>query len=356
MAEATHAAWRTAADRAWADPGQLHHAARQAGVLLDAARASLAHTLQVAPEDVHLAGSGTAALQAAIDGVLRAHAPGRLVISAVESLAVFDLADRYEAVGGTVSVLPVDRLGRVELSALAELLGAGDVVAVCLQAANPEVGTRQPISQAHGLTQGAGVPLIVDATGVIGHDPVPRTWDLLTADARDWAGPAGVGVLAVRPGTQWLAPYGSSRGWLGSLADVPAAVAAATALEIAAAETPAQSTHHRELIDRIRASLRDADIDIAGDETDRLPHVLTFSALFVAGDALVTELDRRGFAVASGSACVVDSDRASHVLAAMGALTGGNVRITLPYNCTNETVDGFLRAWPEALAAVREDT
>ena len=355
MAAATRDAWRTAAERAWADSGQLHHAARQAGLLLDAARSSVARTLQIAPTDLHFAGSGTAALQTAIDGVLRAHTPGRLVVSAVESLAVFDVADRYEAAGGQVSVLPVDRFGRVDVSALAEVLEAGDVVAVCLQAANPEVSTRQPIAQAHVMTQAASVPLIVDASAVIGHDPVPVTWDLLTADARDWAGPAGVGVLAVRPGTQWLAPYGSTRGWLGGLADVPAAVAAATALELVTAELDMQAAQHRALIDHIREAVSGEDIDVAGDPVDRLPHVLTFSALFVNGEALVTELDRRGYAVSSGSACVVDSDRASHVLAAMGALTGGNVRITLPYNCPSETVDGFLQVWPEVLAGIREE-
>ncbi len=355
LAAATLDAWRTAAERSWADPGQLHHAARQAGLLLDAARASVAHQLAIAPTDLYFAGSGTAALQAAINGVLRVHAPGRLVLSAVEPLAAFDVADQYPKVGGSVSVLPVDSVGRVDLHALREVLDGGDVVAVCIQAANAEVGTRQPIGDAYALTRAAGVPLIVDATGVIGHDSIPANWDLLTADARDWAGPAGVGVLAVRPGTQWLAPYASERGWLGGVANIPAAVAAATALETVAPEIRTQAERHRALIDQIRQAVAGEDIDVVGDPVDRLPHVLTFSALFVNGEAIVTELDRRGYAVASGSACVVDSDRASHVLTAMGALTGGNVRITLPYNCTDETVAGFLREWPQALATVREE-
>jgi cysteine desulfurase len=355
IAAATLQAWRTAAESSWADPGQLHHAARQAGLLLDAARSSIAQHIGVSPTDLYFTGSGTAALQAAINGVLRAHAPGRLVISAVEPLATFDVADHYETLGGLVSVLPVDGVGRADLQTLAELLGGGDVVAVCLQAANAEVGTRQPIAAAHALTRAAKVPLIVDATGVIGHDVIPEHWDLLTADARDWAGPAGVGILAVRPGTQWLAPYGSARGWLGGLPNIPAAVAAATALETVAPEIGAQAERHRALVHQIRQAVAGEDIDVVGDPVDRLPHVLTFSALFVNGEAIVTELDRRGYAVASGSACVVDSDRASHVLAAMGALTGGNVRITLPYNCTDDTVAGFLGEWPEALAAVRAE-
>ena len=69
---------------------------------------------------------------------------------------------------------------------------------------------------------------------------------------------------------------------------------------------------------------------VVGDPVDRLPHVVTFSCLFVDGEALVHELDRRGFAVASGSACTASTLEPSHVLAAMGVLTHGNVRVTLP--------------------------
>jgi cysteine desulfurase len=67
-----------------------------------------------------------------------------------------------------------------------------------------------------------------------------------------------------------------------------------------------------------------------GDPHARLPHVLTFSALYADGEALVRRFDERGFAVASGSACTASTLEPSHVLAAMGALTHGNVRVTLP--------------------------
>ena len=66
--------------------------------------------------------------------------------------------------------------------------------------------------------------------------------------------------------------------------------------------------------------------------------------LYVSGEALVSELDRRGFAVASGSACIADSDRASHVLVAIGAFTGGNLRISLPFDCTIDDVDALVDA------------
>jgi cysteine desulfurase len=99
---------------------------------------------------------------------------------------------------------------------------------------------------------------------------------------------------------------------------------------------------------------------VVGDPDDRLPHVLTFSCLFVDGEALVHELDRRGFAVASGSACTASTLEPSHVLAAMGVLTHGNVRVTLPLAAAvggdvarSAGVDAFCTALPDAVAAVR---
>ena len=98
-----------------------------------------------------------------------------------------------------------------------------------------------------------------------------------------------------------------------------------------------------------------------GDPVDRLPHVVTFSCLFVDGEALVHELDRRGFAVASGSACTASTLEPSHVLAAMGVLTHGNVRVTLPLAAAvpggeaarAAGVRAFGDVLPDAVAAVR---
>lgn len=349
-------AWDLAQGQAWADPGRRHSAGQRSLQVVHAARVGLAEVLRTRPDAVHVAPSGVAAVQAAINGVLDVAGLGRgtLVVSAVEPLAVFDLADRHERAGGTVIVIGVDRFGRVDVAALDAVLGP-DVVGVAVQAANPEVGTRQPLDAIHPRCQAAGVPLIVDTAQVLGHDPVPEHWDVLIGHARDWASPTPIGVVAVRT-PRWRAPYGSQHGWLGGVADVPAAAAAVTALDAAMSIRADQAAAHVAQIDVLRSFVTTlADIDLVGDPVDRLPHVLTFSVLYCAGDALVSELDRLGFAVASGSACVVDSDRASHVLAAMGAFTGGNMRITLPYGSTMETVDGLCAALRVAITNVREE-
>ena len=93
------------------------------------------------------------------------------------------------------------------------------------------------------------------------------------------------------------------------------------------------------------------DVEVVGDPVDRLPHLVTFSCLYVDGEALVTELDRRGFGVASGSACTASTLEPSHVLAAMGALTHGNVRVSLTRDATEADVDAFCAVLPGVVAA-----
>jgi cysteine desulfurase len=94
-------------------------------------------------------------------------------------------------------------------------------------------------------------------------------------------------------------------------------------------------------------------VDVAGDPVRRVPHLLTFSVLYVDGETLTLELDKAGIAVASGSACSASSEHPSHVLAAMGALTHGNVRIGLTWTTTDAEIDRFLAVLPPIVAGIR---
>ena len=108
------------------------------------------------------------------------------------------------------------------------------------------------------------------------------------------------------------------------------------------------------VVDRIRSVVAALpDVEVVGAPTERLPHLVTFSCLYVDGEALVSELDRRGFEVASGSACTSSALEPSHVLAAMGALTHGNVRVSLGRETTDDDVERFLMALPGVLRELR---
>jgi cysteine desulfurase len=330
----------------WADPAKLYTRARRARQLLDAARASTAEVLGVRTDELHFCDSGTAAAHLAVRGGLagRERAGAGFVHSAVEHSAVL-----YAAPASSVAV-PVDRAGRVDLDAFAEAVRAPGVALAALMSANHEVGTVQPVEAAAALATDAGVPLYVDAAQSVGRQPVPAGWALLSASGHKWGGPPGVGLLAVRKGTRWLDPRPSV-----PPPNLPAIVAAAASLRAVQAEAATESRRLHTLVDRIRTTVAATvpDVEIVGDPVERLPHVVTFSCLYVDGEALLHALDRHGFAVSSGSACTSETLRPSHVLAAMGVLTHGNVRVSLHRETTDEDVDGFLAVLPAAVADLR---
>lgn len=346
------AAWAAAADLAWSDPARLHHPGRRAGAVLDAARAAIAAALGARPEDAALASSGPTAAALALQGLVAgsARAPGtrpRIVVGDVESLALTEPAARL----GDVVRVPVDEYGRVDLHAWAAALDGAAVA--CLQAANGEVGTRQPLERAGEFARAAGVPLLVHAIQTIGHDAAPQAGDVVVASARDWGGPAGVGVIAVRPDGAWRPEVNPDRGWAGGFPDVPAAAGAAAAWEYLATAWAGEADRHRAIIDRLRVEVPGVlpGSRAVGDPRDRLPHVVTFAVDGVVGEALVGELDRRGVMVATGSACTTDRRMPSQVLAAMGVACDATLRIALPFGCSDATVDLLLAALPEAHAA-----
>lgn len=351
-------AYRAALAEGWADPRRLHAEGRRARLLLDTARQTIAEELACRPEEVHLSPSHTASLHGAVQAVTlgRRRTGSGIVVSAVERAAVHAAARFVSPGDDEVRVVPVGRDGRVDLERWGAELARTDVALAALQHANGEVGTLQPLARAYETARAAGVPLLVDAGASLGHVHVGPGWDLLAADPADWGAPPGVAVLAVRSriraGRAW--PEDADR-WFPGGVDVPAAYAAAVTLRAARERAAAADAHRRALVDQIRrAAAQVPDVEVVGDPDDRLPHVVTFSCLYVDGEALVTELDRRGFAVGSGSACTSSTLEPSHVLAAMGVLTHGNVRVTLPATVRAEDVERFCAELPEAVAHVRQ--
>jgi cysteine desulfurase len=342
-------ALEAALDDGWADPSKIYRAGRLAQHLLEAARGAVAETLGVRAEEVSFCAGGTEACHRAVAGLMaaRERVGSVFVHSAVEHSAVLNAG---AALSGRTVAVPVDRLGRVSLPGWRSAVGASGVAAAALMSANHEVGTVQPVANAAAACWEENVPLIVDAAQTIGRMAVPTGWSVLTGSARKWGGPAGVGLLVVRAGTRFrparLAPAEVS---------LPLVVAAAAALRAAAAEASAEDARLRQLVERIRSTVPATipDVEVVGDPVDRLPNLVTFSCLYVDGEALLHALDRGGFAVSSGSSCTSSTLRPSHVLEAMGVLSHGNVRVSLHRESTPEQVDRFLAALPGIIAELR---
>ncbi|MEU0387652.1 cysteine desulfurase/sulfurtransferase TusA family protein [Streptomyces chartreusis] len=347
-------------DEGWADPARLYREGRRARMLLDAAREAAAEAVGCRPDELVFTSSGTRAVHTGIAGALsgRARIGRHLIVSAVEHSSVLHSAELHESAGGTVTRIAVGRTGLVEPSAYAAALRA-DTALACLQSANHEVGTEQPVAEVAEVCRAAGVPLLVDAAQSLGWGPVDGGWSLLTASAHKWGGPSGVGLLVVRKGVRFAAqgPVDEREsGRAAGFENIPAIVAAAASLRAVRAEAAEEAVRLRELTERIRVRVPQAvpDVEVVGDPERRLPGVVTFSCLYVDGEALLHELDREGFSVSSGSSCTSSTLTPSHVLRAMGVLSEGNVRVSLPTGVAEEDVERFLEVLPGAVAAVRE--
>ncbi|MFI6241497.1 cysteine desulfurase family protein [Micromonospora sp. NPDC050795] len=351
-----------ALDDGWADPGKLYTQARRARQLLDAAREATAVTLGVRADEVSFTPSGTTAAHGAVLGGLagRRRVGSTLVHSAIEHSAVLHAAERHVGAGGTAAAVPVDRLGRLDLTAWSTAVRAPGVALAALITASHEVGTVQPVAEAAAACADVGVPLYVDAAQSVGRVPLPAGWSVLTASAHKWGGPPGVGVLAVCKGTRWESPWPADEresGRTPGVVNLPAVVAAAASLRAAAADAAAEATRLAALVDRVRerVAAEVPDVEVVGDPVLRLPHLVTFSCLYVDGEALLHALDRRGFAVSSGSSCTSSTLRPSHVLEAMGVLSHGNVRVSLHRETTEADVERFLTELPGIVAGLRAE-
>lgn len=332
-------------DAGWADPARLYRDGRRSALLLDAARASVAEAVGMRPAEISFTSSGTASAHRAVLGTLAAR-PGRLVVSAVEHSAVLRAGDAHERAGGAVTTVGVDSVGRINIDAFIDAVRASDTSVACLQMANHEVGTLQPVEEIAVACRAAGVSLIVDAAQSLGRIDPPSMADLLIADAHVWGGPAGVGVFAVRSAISWRPPEPRDEREGGRHPGPPAVasiIVAARALEWALAHRDTDNQHALRLTENLHAELsqRIRGLTWLGDSTRRLPHFLAFSCLYVDAESLVGGLDAAHFSVSSGSSCVADTQRPSHVLSAMGAPSGGNVRVSLPWGANAQAVQAF---------------
>ena len=358
---AAREAFLAALDAGYADPLRLHHRGRDARLLLDNARAVVAACLGVREDEVTFTSSGTAAVHLGLLGLLegRARVSRRLVHSAVEHSAVVQAGRWWEArSGSTTAVVGVDPEGRVSPAAVAAVLADGPTGVLAVQSANHEVATVQPLDGVFAEAAAVEVPVFVDFAASAGRLDLPAGWAAAAASAHKWGGPAGVGVLLVRKGARWRAPFpvdDRTDPRVSGFENVPAALAAAAALQARIAERDEVDARQFRLVERIRSTVAATvpDVEVVGAPRERLPHLVTFSCLYLDGEALVTELDREGFGVASGSACTASTLTPSHVLEAMGALTHGNVRLSLTRDTTEEEVDRFLEVLPDVVARLR---
>ena len=343
----------TLPDYAFVDPTKLYHDSRSARLLLDSARASIAARLKVNPDEVSFIPSGNAGIDLTISGLLKALDNKTVVYSAVEQKAIIERLKDF-----STFEIPVDKFARVNESQFIDSLTTNKPGLAVLQFANHEVGTQQPLNPIYKKCQELNIPLFVDATMTAGLVNMGSDWDVLLLKPATWGAPIGIDILVVKRNVRFksiLLDDGRENHKFSNNVSIPHAVAIGASLEEITLNRSDIAKSLGTLINDLRQLLSsNLDITLLGDPVARVPHVLAAVIKNIDGEALVSGLSKRGFAISSGSSCTPDQVKPSHVLAAMGFEGQINVRISLPFNASDADILDFVKALNETMKELKE--
>ncbi|KFI55388.1 cysteine desulfurase family protein [Bifidobacterium callitrichos] len=378
---------------AYANPASVHQPGRTAARALDAARASFAADLGARPDDVIFTSGGTESDNLAVKGIAMARMRQlglgnvgggdfgdasdnttqadfrrpRIVISSIEHPAVSGSADWLARwFGFDVVRIPVDDEAHIDLDALDRALDgeAGErTTLVAMMLANNEVGSVEPIERIVSIAHAHHVPVHVDAVQAAGLIPIRmRDWDVdsLAVSGHKFGAPKGLGALLVRgrtPIEPIISGGGQERGLRSGTQNVAGAVALAIALR---RSNTRMASHYRELvasrdmlIDAVRRVVPRAEL--TGDPERRLPGHVSFVFPGVTGEALLVDLDARGIACSSGSACAIGRHEIPPTLLAMGIepqIAKSALRMTFREPLTRVDIERISLAIEESYAAL----
>ncbi len=331
---------------------------------LDRARATLAARLGAAQAEEFIFTSGsTESSNMALKGAALAlgEKKGRHIItSRIEDFPVLNTAAALGKQGFKVTVLDVDGEGVVDPAAVDKAI-TPDTIIVSIQQANQEIGTLQDVDAIAKICHDKGVLFHTDATHSFGRVPldVSRTpADMVTVSGHTIHGPKGVGGLFVRMGTplgKWMDGGFQEFNHRAGVEDIPSAVGFAVAAELI---TDEETERLRGLRDRLldRALSEIPFTTLNGHRTRRLPQNANVTFHYVEGESITLQLDMRGYAVSTGSACFSKSLEASHVIMGIGGdheRAHGSVRFSLGRYNDEQDVDGVVDAIAEVVRELR---
>ena len=331
-----------------------HSFGRTARTAIDHAREQVANAVGAHPTQVVFTGSGTEADNMAITGIaagIGADA-GQIGCSVIEHPAVSRPVQALRLRGWKTASITVDGDGKISQDSLARVLNTPTSL-VSVMLANNETGVIQDIA---GIAENAkrhGAFMHTDAVQALGKIQVAFSElnvHAMSLSSHKINGPQGAGALVLDKRVD-IQPLiyggGQEKGLRSGSENVAAIVGFGLACEIATRELEQRSKLMGELRGRLEQGLKSLGAVIFGSTAERLPNTSFFAFPDIEGETLVVALDRKGFAVASGSACSSDSTEPSHVLLAMGIeedLARGAVRVSLGKDNTLEQIEAFLAA------------
>jgi cysteine desulfurase len=329
-----------------------HDAGTRARKALNVAREQVAALVNVRPSQVVFVSGGTEANNMFVKGMASYLKPSQIAVSAIEHPCVMKPAAGLVRSGWELRKIKVGANGVLDLMdvdvALREPTG---LVSVML--ANNETGVLQPVAEVAQRVRAANAWMHTDAVQVAGKLPVDFEAlgvHAMTLSAHKMYGPKGAGALVVDkrlPIKPLIDGGGHENGLRSGTENVPAIVGFGAASELALHRRQALAAHTAQLRDLVETGLVELGATLFGAGAPRIPNTTYFAFGNIDGETLVIELNKAGFAVASGSACSSTSTDPSATLLAMGVepdLARGAVRLSLGVDNTMRQAHEFLTA------------
>lgn len=349
----------------WGNPSSIHWAGRGTRKAVEDAREAVSALLGCAPLELIFTSSGTEGDNHAIKGLAWAQKSkgNHIITTKVEHPAVLSTCKQLQKEGFEVTYLDVDKDGLIDLDALKAAITPKTIL-ISVMYANNETGVIFPIKEIGQIAKERGVAFHTDAVqaaGKIKIDVAELNVDLLTISGHKLYAPKGVGALFIKRGTR-LVPiiHGGhqERNRRGGTENVAGIIAMGKAAEIAKRDMEKETEHLKALKERLEKGMaeRVPHIKVNGHADRRLPNTSNISFEFVEGESLLLNLDMKGIAASSGSACTSGSLEPSHVLVSMGLsheLSHGSVRFSLGKSNTTEEVDYLLEIMPPIVERMR---
>jgi len=349
----------------YGNASSLHSFGREAHNAMEEARSRVARLINAHPEEIIFTAGGTESDNIAIKGVAYANRSrgDHIITSTIEHPAVLETCRSLEKQGFKVSYIPVDKNGLIELESLKKAVTERTIL-ITIMHANNEIGTIEPIEEIAEIAGTKNIILHSDAvqsTGKILTDVKEIGIDLLSISAHKIYGPKGIGSLYIKKGTR-LEPIihggGHERGLRSSTENIPGIVGLGKAAELAERRMSEDTAHLTNLRDHlIKATLSNIEESyLNGHPTKRLPNNAHFRFTGIEGEALILNLDEKGIAASTGSACSSKKLLPSHVLMAIGldeVQAHGSLRLTLGRENTKEDVEYALQVLPETVKKLR---
>ena len=349
----------------YGNPSSIHRYGRLTRKAIHKARKQIALLINADPAEILITSGGTESNNTALMGISSQFPSSQIITSSIEHDAILEPCKKLSLKGLHVDYLPVDSFGMIDTSDLENIISEKTSL-VSVMFANNEVGTIQPIAKIAKICRENKVLFHTDAVQAVGKLPVDVKElgiDLLSISSHKLHGPKGIGALYIKDGVK-IDPIilggGQEFRLRSGTENVASIVGFGQACEIAQNNL----SENISLIKKLQTLLINKVLDgipettFNGHSESRLSNNIHFTFLGVNGEDLIIKLDEYGIAASTGSACSVNTQKASHVLESMGfslEQITGSLRLTIGIfnteNEINETVD-ILKKTVEELRAV----